>query len=406
MKTNRCPVDVERDEAYARKKRKKGVCPDDVLYVGPVGDPSGYGTASREHCLALAATGFDFSIHPKHFTEFFSYPQVFSDRLVESWKSQQDIPVVIYHTIPDDWHDLVQKFRAKYRIGYFAWETDTVPAEWVDAINLMDEIWIPCDANEIALSKIYQGNILKIPHPVVFDIPQAKEISVRGVDPDTFVFTSISHYQGRKNFGGLIAAFCSEFTDQDNVVLILKVGSHTNIFQEEMQRTIARLRVPNPPAIKVIQDFLSQRQLEGLYLRTNTYISLSHAEGFGFGPARAMYLGKPVIASAVPGHLEYCTKKNSFLVPANETPCLDFYAKFNGRMSWHEPDLGIAKKQMRKVFSDPQERNKRAALGQKEIRQHFSYEIIGQKMKSRLENFLEGAVDLPTRTYPIKAEEV
>ena len=44
------------------------------------------------------------------------------------------------------------------------------------------------------------------------------------------------------------------------------------------------------------------------------YVSLHRSEGFGLTPAEAMYLGKPVIATAYGGVMEFMTPENAYLV--------------------------------------------------------------------------------------------
>ena len=37
----------------------------------------------------------------------------------------------------------------RYNIGYWAWELETFPEEWLPAFKLVDEVWTPSDFEKI-----------------------------------------------------------------------------------------------------------------------------------------------------------------------------------------------------------------------------------------------------------------
>ena len=68
------------------------------------------------------------------------------------------------------------------------------------------------------------------------------------------------------------------------------------------------------------------------------YVSLHHAEGFGYTMAEAMFYGVPVIASGYSGNLEYMTAENSFLVPCDGGVRQNCRRALSARFRWGEPD--------------------------------------------------------------------
>ena len=56
-----------------------------------------------------------------------------------------------------------------------------------------------------------------------------------------------------------------------------------------------------------------------LIARSDCYVSLHRAEGFGYTMAEAMLAGKPVIATGYSGNLEFMNDDNSFLVAAGRS---------------------------------------------------------------------------------------
>ena len=55
----------------------------------------------------------------------------------------------------------------------------------------------------------------------------------------------------------------------------------------------------------LIEEDLSDAELADLFLCADAYVSLHRSEGFGFGIAEAMSVGKPVIATAYSGNLDF-----------------------------------------------------------------------------------------------------
>src|SRR4029077_4013838 len=80
--------------------------------------------------------------------------------------------------------------------------------------------------------------------------------------------------------------------------------------------------------------------------------------------AEAMYFGKPVIATAYSGNLDFMTAENSFLVPAEPTAIGADANPYPADGEWADPDLDRAAELMREAYDEPaasKERGRRAA---------------------------------------------
>ena len=55
-----------------------------------------------------------------------------------------------------------------YSIGRTMFETDTIPSEWVDRSNFMDEIWVPTQfhADTFAAAGVHRSKLYVLPEPV------------------------------------------------------------------------------------------------------------------------------------------------------------------------------------------------------------------------------------------------
>jgi hypothetical protein len=101
--------------------------------------------------------------------------------------------------------------------------------------------------------------------------------------------------------------------------------------------------------------------------------------------AEAMYLGKPVIATAYSGNLDFMTEDNSYLVSHELTPIGPGSAPYPADARWAEPNLDHAAERMREVFEHraaAAERGRRAAA---DIRRTHSPAAAGEIMAGRLE---------------------
>ena len=114
----------------------------------------------------------------------------------------------------------------------------------------------------------------------------------------------------RKNPLAAIAAFRKAFGDAPDRVLAIKViDNGAQWARRELDTAIA-----GAGNIRLIEGMLPEADMAGLMAAADIVISLHRSEGFGLVPAQAMALGKPVIATAWSGNLDFMNKNNSALV--------------------------------------------------------------------------------------------
>jgi len=84
-------------------------------------------------------------------------------------------------------------------------------------------------------------------------------------------------------------------------------------------------------------------------------VSLHRSEGFGLTMAEAMALGKPVIATAYSGNLDFMDDQTAYLVPWTAGAVPEGCAPYPPGVRWAEPDLNAAVRLMRRVVEHPDE---------------------------------------------------
>ena len=261
----------------------------------------------------------------------------------------------------------VSMFQRRATAGVWFWEAERFPDHLLHAFDLVDEVWAPSRFIADALDRTGRGPVVPIRMPV--PVP-AWSTSLTRTDlglPEgflvlfTFDFASVFD---RKNPLGLIDAYCRAFGPDDGAHLVLKtVGGARHWEQMELLRASV-----DRPDILVMDGFVRPHQVKAMLELSDCYASLHRSEGFGLGLAEAMALGKPVVATAWSGNMDFMDDENSYLVPADLVPIPDDVHVYGGLGRWAEPDLDAAADALRSIHDD---RSGAAALGRR-AREHMA----------------------------------
>ncbi|HET9442874.1 MAG TPA: methyltransferase domain-containing protein, partial [Acidimicrobiales bacterium] len=272
----------------------------------------------------------------------------------------------------------------RYTIGMWAWEVEEFPVPHRASAHLVDEIWMGSRHSAAAVGRYVNKPVLSFPLPVVVPEPPRLDRHTLGL-PEGYVFLFCFDYASvaeRKNPVGLIEAFCRAFSPGEGPTLVLKsVNGHRHITELERVRTAAGSR----PDIVIRDGYVEAGHQHALIAACDAYVSLHRAEGFGLTMAEAMALGKPVIATAYSGNLEYMDERNSFLVPADLVPIPSGHDPYPTTARWAAPDLDAAAEAMRRVHDDPAEAAKRARRAADDIRRDHGPAAAVPFLVARLE---------------------
>jgi glycosyltransferase involved in cell wall biosynthesis len=255
----------------------------------------------------------------------------------------------------------------RYRIGYWAYELELIPDEWVQALRLFHEIWAPSRfvADAIVAARGPQGPLVKVvPHPQ----PRRDDIV-----PDrarfgiTAGFTALAMFDGRstlarKNPMGAVLAFQRAFGPRDDAALIVKVveGAADPRALGELQATTAGW-----PNIRFLSEKLTDHEVLQLIASVDALISLHRSEGFGLPIAEAMTLGVPAVVTGWSGSAEFADG-GVVAVPYELVPAADPSRRYERPdLRWANPDLDAAAAALRRLAADPAWRAEIAAGARK-----------------------------------------
>ena len=179
-----------------------------------------------------------------------------------------------------------------------------------------------------------------------------------------FKFLAICQYSKKKGVDPLLKAYFSEFTPEDNALLIFKTyfGPNDGPAEREKMRGIIQviqkaLRLKSYPRVQLIHEVLSFEDVERLYATADCYCLPSRGEGWGVPHFDAMGHGLPIIATQGTGPEEfiYAPGQNAgWLVRSHSSPCVDMPHPhdfmYTAKDNWMEPEVGHLMKCMREAY--------------------------------------------------------
>jgi len=325
-----------------------------VNLIGYVRGGLGLAENVRSFARALSAVCFPFTLIDAN---VLAPDRNIDNSLAINVSTDAKFDVDLYFVNPDQLHAALQTLGSRsdhYRIGYWFWELERVPDEWIAAIDLVDEIWVSSRFVQKSFSQVTAKPVILIPMAVEID-----EFRIGSMLDDrrdqrvfTFLFGFDFHsYIERKNPVAIIDAFRAAFpADREDVRLVLK-SINGDIFQSQFYELIEYAL--KDPRIVIQDGFISRKQMIALMASADAYVSLHRSEGFGLGLAESMCLGKPVIGTAYSGNLEFMTPDNSCLVDYVMTEVKPGDYMHGEGQCWAAPDINDAARHMRKLVDDP-----------------------------------------------------
>ena len=192
----------------------------------------------------------------------------------------------------------------------------------------------------------------------------------------------------RKNPEAVIQAFQMAFSDanEKSVTLVIKtISAQRHHLQWEKLQEYAK----GDSRIQLLNEVLSYEKNMELMESCDCYVSLHRAEGFGLTLAETMLRGKPVIATAYSGNMDFTTPDTACLVNYKLVPVAEGEYIFPEGQVWAQVDLEHASYLMKKVVSEPKFAKQLAQSGQDFILSRYSPEVVGTLYRKRVDCILK-----------------
>jgi glycosyltransferase involved in cell wall biosynthesis len=269
------------------------------------------------------------------------------------------------------------------------WELPSLPPLWRKVLAAMDLVLAPTRFVQTIVETNLPGlRTLHFPIVTPKPTPAQPDRARFGLPEQGLIFLSafdVASDMHRKNPWGAIEAFQAAFGAQEAVHLVIKLNNSGLV--PEARPHLSRLRqlVAADRRVVLIDQHLSQPDLFSLYASCDVFVSLHRSEGLGLILMEMMALGKPVIATAWSGNMDFTSLDNACLVDydmvpvdANLVPYQDESAR-TGAL-WAKPRVATAVAWMRRLQAEPA---LRARVGQQ----------AAQDMQNRVEADRSGTIE-------------
>ncbi|NCC08049.1 MAG: glycosyltransferase family 1 protein [Clostridia bacterium] len=277
-----------------------------------------------------------------------------------------------------------ETMKNRYNIGFWYWELPEFPPEMAKSFEYIDELWVASDFNAEIFRKISNGKpVTVVPCSISATADEALTREDFGVPKDKFAFLTmydVRSSQDRKNPKAAVEAFVKAFGDRDDVVLMLKLNlSHYSEEAEEVERLI-----DGHANIMMLVGNYSREKINALVSLCDAFLSLHRSEGYGLGPAEAMYFGKPAVLTNWSGNTQYMTPDNCCGVDYEIVEIEKDWGPYKKGWHWAEPSTDDAAEKMCRLVDDKEYYKQLSQNAKKTIHERFSAEAIGETARARL----------------------
>ncbi len=353
---------------------------------------TGISEAARRHSLALLEAGAGMT-----YTEFNSrwpYRSVPIPESVAELRSGKDHPIDLWMVNLNEFELVPSDALDRYTIALWAWEMPEVPAETLAQLSRLDELWVVSSFVADAFRTVTDAPITVIPN-VVPPLAKAEADRARFDLPSNGLIVlfsfSASSSDARKNPWGVIEAFRRAFDSTERGRTAHLVIKAVDLADQPAMASHLADAVAGVNGI-LIGDDLSRADMNSLLATCDIYLSLHRSEGFGFGMAEAMCLGKPVIATGYGGNTDFMPPGSAALIGYRPREITELDHRFDAKFSqwytpgkiWAEPNVDQAARWLRRLADNPRLRHTMGARATAAIESACSPAAVGNTMLRRL----------------------
>lgn len=248
-------------------------------------------------------------------------------------------------------------------IGYWAWELEDAPADWIPAFDLVDEVWTPSAFAADAIRKIAPARVkvTPAPYPVYLNPRPAPDRARFGFPDDKVVVLMAFDLRStaqRKNPNAALAAFRKAHAAATRPALLVCKVVGADLYPETFQAL--QDLVADDPSIRLMTQSLSADDMARLTASSDIILSLHRSEGYGLLLAEGIWLRKPTLATGWSSTAEFMDPASSQLVDFTLIPVEgDGQIYRTGR--WADADVDDAAGKLARMLSDDAWRKEMAA---------------------------------------------
>jgi glycosyltransferase involved in cell wall biosynthesis len=278
-------------------------------------------------------------------------------------------------------------FAAGYNIIFPAWELPRYPLHWAQELNRFDEVWA-------ATQFVYEGlrEVVTVPllhmhnacQPVRETLLDRSYFRLEEADYVVLFFFDYNSFEARKNPLAAIEAFRQAVAARPDAKLRLVIKAN-HPPATDVSGVADAVRSLGDRAV-FLDRTMTDNEIKNLIGVSDCFLSLHRSEGFGRGPAEAMFLGKPAIATGWSGNMDYMTPSTSFPIGYRLISVRpEEYLETEDQV-WADPDPAEAARALVRLVDDRELGPRIGRAAAQHMQQHFGDEVLGHRYRARFED--------------------
>lgn len=365
---------------------EREVFPDGINLIGSIKAETGLGQSCRLLANEIMHTKLPFTIYDyeslgemslkdNSFDEYISNECKYNVNLVHI--NPRELGIALVKLDQGIWDK-------RYNIGFWLWELEEFPEEWIPFINYFNEIWTPSEFISRSIRKCTEKPVITIPYSIESSIDKAWGRQQFKLPEDQFLFLMMFDYNSvaeRKNPLGMIEAFKRAFSpEKSNVGLVIKVTSANESDINEL-----RSKLSDYKNVYFITSVLEKQRVNSLINCVDVVVSLHRAEGFGLVMAEAMSLGTPTIATNWSSNTEFMNSDVACMVDYKMIELSRDLGPFKKGQRWADADIEQAADYMKRLVVDKKYYDEIKTNAQKHVNKVLGMEHIKTLIEQRVE---------------------
>jgi autotransporter strand-loop-strand O-heptosyltransferase len=277
------------------------------------------------------------------------------------------------------------------KIGFVAWEATEYPDHFIQALDHIDQLWVP----SVWQRDCTVAQLKKMDVSMPEDYANFVRVVPEGVDGSIFHpggilakppmrFMIFGRWEDRKCTEEMIANWISTFPEPDVELVI----SADNAFPvDEYKTTEERLEAYDleDPRIKVVH-FPPKAEYVKYLQEGHVLLNVSRGEGWGLPIIEGMACGIPVVCTGWGGNTEFCADACTVTVERMIKP-FNVYGVLDCPGEWAEPDWKSYRWWLRELYDNYAKYREAALKTAVQIQTKFSWDMAAERALELLRPF-------------------